>query len=322
VLPDLASALIADALAALATNPETGLTGAEAQSRRAKYGYNEVAEKTDRPLYLVVRSLQAAGRIAGMTGDGINDAPALRQAEVGIAVASATDVAKGAASVVLTDAGLANIVSLVEQGRTVYQRILTWIINKISRTLLKAGFVAAAFVLTGKFAVSAFAMLLLVFMTDFAKIALATDRVRWSRRPETWEIGAFVAVSAVLGVLMIAELLLLMHVCWERFALATNEDVLHSFSFLALLYFAVFSILSARERRAFWASVPGKGLAAALALDAAIGTALVYAGIPGLAPLPWWQALGIFGYALIACLGVNDALKTVMIRRLGPMQGV
>ena len=139
--------------------------------------------------YVVVQHLQAAKHVTGMTGDGVNDAPALRQAEVGIAVSSATDVAKGAASVVLTDPGLTNIVALVEQGRTIYQRILTWIINKISRTILKAGFVAVAFVVTGKFVVSAFAMLLLVFMTDFAKVALATDHVRWSRKPETWNIG-------------------------------------------------------------------------------------------------------------------------------------
>ena len=106
-----------------------------------------------------MQHLQAAGHVTGTTGDGV-DAPALRQAEVGIAVSTATDVAKGAASVVLTEAGLTNIVALVEQGRTIYQRILTWIINKISRTLLKAAFVAIAFVVTGKFVVSAFAMLL------------------------------------------------------------------------------------------------------------------------------------------------------------------
>ena len=139
-----------------------------------------------------------------MTGDGVNDAPALRQAEVGIAVSTATDVAKGAASVVLTEPGLTNIVALVEQGRTIYQRILTWIINKISRTILKAAFVAIAYVVTGKFVVSVFAMLLLTFMTDFAKIALATDHVRSSRKPETWNIGGFITVSVVLGVAMVA----------------------------------------------------------------------------------------------------------------------
>jgi len=135
-------------------------------------GADGFAEVYPEDKYIVVQHLQAAGHVTGMTGDGVNDAPALRQAEVGIAVSTATDVAKGAASVVLTDPGLTNIIGLVEQGRTIYQRVLTWIINKISRTILKAAFVAIAFVLTGKFVVSAFAMLLLVFMTDFAKIAL------------------------------------------------------------------------------------------------------------------------------------------------------
>ena len=133
-------------------------------------GADGFAEVYPEDKYIVVQHLQAAGHVTGMTGDGVNDAPALRQAEVGIAVSTATDVAKGAASVVLTEPGLTNIVALVEQGRTIYQRILTWIINKISRTILKAAFVAIAFVVTGKFVVSAFAMLLLVFMTDFAKI--------------------------------------------------------------------------------------------------------------------------------------------------------
>ncbi len=145
-------------------------------------GADGFAEVYPEDKYIVVQHLQAAGHVTGMTGDGVNDAPALRQAEVGIAVSTATDVAKGAASVVLTEPGLTNIVALVEQGRTIYQRILTWIINKISRTILKAAFVAIAFVVTGKFVVSAFAMLLLTFMTDFAKIALATDHVRPSRK--------------------------------------------------------------------------------------------------------------------------------------------
>ncbi|MFA6167673.1 MAG: plasma-membrane proton-efflux P-type ATPase, partial [Gemmatimonadaceae bacterium] len=162
-------------------------------------GADGFAEVYPEDKYIVVQHLQAAGHVTGMTGDGVNDAPALRQAEVGIAVSTATDVAKGAASVVLTEPGLTNIVALVEQGRAIYQRILTWIINKISRTILKAAFVAIAFVLTGKFVVSAFAMLLLVFMTDFAKIALATDHVRPSNQPETWNIGGFITVSVVLG---------------------------------------------------------------------------------------------------------------------------
>jgi len=281
-------------------------------------GADGLAEVFPEDKYTVVKHLQNAGHVTGMTGDGVNDAPALRQAEVGIAVSSATDVAKGAASVVLTQAGLTNIVALVEQGRTIYQRILTWIVNKISRTILKAAFVAIAYVVTGKFVVSAFAMLLLTFMTDFAKIALATDRVRPSKKPETWNIGGFVTVSVVLGVSMVVEALILLDLCWSRFDLSTDANSLYTFSFLTLLYLAVFSIISARERRWFWSTMPSKALAAALTADALTGTILTRVGIPGLAPLPWSQTLVIFGYAMVACLAVNDTLKVVMMRWFVP----
>ena len=277
-------------------------------------GADGFAEVYPEDKYLVVQHLQAAGHVTGMTGDGVNDAPALRQAEVGIAVSTATDVAKGAASVVLTEPGLTNILALVEQGRTIYQRILTWIINKISRTILKAAFVAIAFVVTGKFVVSAFAMLLLVFMTDFAKIALATDHVRPSQKPETWNIGGFITVSVVLGIAMVAEALLLLWIGWSRFGLATNDQALYTFSFLTLLYFAVFSIVSARERRWFWATMPSKTLVAALVLNVLVGTVLTLVGLPSLMPLPWWQTLAVFGYAMVSCLVVNDAVKVWMIK--------
>ena len=293
----------------------------EAQLKPVTAHAAEIAEHSDgfaeiypEGKYLVVQSLQARGHVVGMTGDGVNDAPALRQAEVGIAVHNATDVAKGAASVVLTGEGLANIVDLVTNGRRVYQRIATWIINKISRTILKAAFVAIAFVVTGKFVVSAFAMLLLVFMTDFAKIALATDHVRPSRKPESWDIGGVITASAVLGVAMVAEALLLLYIGWTHFGLATDDGALYTFSFLTLLYLAAFSIVSARERRWFWATMPSKILVAALTADVLTGTALTFVGLPGLAPLPWWQTLVIFGYAMVACLVVNDALKVAMIR--------
>ena len=277
-------------------------------------GADGFAEVFPEDKYVVVKHLQAAGHVTGMTGDGVNDAPALRQAEVGIAVSTATDVAKGAASVVLTEPGLTNIVALVEQGRTIYQRILTWIVNKISRTILKAALVAVAYVVTGKFVVSVFAMLLLTFMTDFAKIALATDHVRPSKKPETWNIGGFVTVSVILGIAMVAEALLFLRIGWSRFGLATNENSLYTFSFLTLLYFAVFSVVSARERRWFFSTMPSKALIAALAADALTGTILTRLGLPGLMPLPWSQTLMIFAYALVSCLVVNDAVKVVMMK--------
>jgi H+-transporting ATPase len=292
-----------------AASPQAGRQAVDLFS--GAHGFAEVFPEDK---YIVVKNLQASGHVAGMTGDGVNDAPALRQAEVGIAVSSATDVAKGAASVVLTEPGLTNIVALVEQGRTIYQRILTWIINKISRTILKAAFVAVAFVVTGKFVVSAFAMLLLVFMTDFAKISLATDNVRPSKKPETWNIGGFIIVSVALGVAMVGETLLLLWFGWSHFGLATDNNALYTFSFLTLLYFAVFSVVSARERRWFWSTLPSKTFLSALAADAVGGTVLTFVGLPDLKPLPWWQTVAIFAYAMVSCLIVNDAMKVGMIK--------
>ena len=303
-LPNIRRMADLKAASAQAGNPAADLFG----------GADGFAEVFPEDKYIVVQQLQAAGHVTGMTGDGVNDAPALRQAEVGIAVSTATDVAKGAASVILTEPGLTNIVALVEQGRTIYQRILTWIINKISRTILKAAFVAIAFVVTGKFVVSAFAMLLLVFMTDFAKIALANDHVRPSKKPETWNIGGFMLVAAVLGLMMLAETLLLLGFAWSRFGLAANANALYTFSFLLLLYFAVFSVVSARERRWFWSTMPGKALVASLVAETLTGTLLTRAGLPGLTPLPWSQTLAIFVYAMTACLLVNDGVKVALIR--------
>ncbi len=277
-------------------------------------GADGFAEVYPEDKYVVVQQLQAAGHVTGMTGDGVNDAPALRQAEVGIAVSSATDVAKGAASVVLTEPGLTNIVALVEEGRTIYQRILTYIVNKISRTILKTAFVAIAFAITGKFVMSTFAMLLLIFVTDVAKISLATDRVQPSRKPETWNIGPLILVAVVLGAMMVAEALLGLWIGWARFGLAADDNALYTFSFLTLLYFAVFSIVSARERRWFWATAPSRTVMAAVTAEALVGTALTRVGLPGLTPLPWVQTLAIFAYAMVTCLIVNEVVKVALIR--------
>jgi hypothetical protein len=113
---------------------------------------------------------------------------------------------------------------------------------------------------------------------------------------------------------MVAETLLLLWIAWSYFGLATNNNALYTFSFLILLYFAVFSIVSVRERRWFWATLPSTIFLSTLAAEAIAGTALTLAGLPGLAPLPWWQTLAVLVYAVVACLGVNDALKVAMIQ--------
>jgi H+-transporting ATPase len=113
---------------------------------------------------------------------------------------------------------------------------------------------------------------------------------------------------------MVAETLLLLWIGWSYFDLATDNNALYTFSFLILLYFAVFSIVSARERHWFWATLPSKTFLSALAADALTGTALTFVGLPGLKPLPWWQMLAIFVYAIVSCLIVNDGMKVAMIR--------
>ena len=247
-----------------------------------------------------------------MTGDGVNDAPALRQAEVGIAVSNATDVAKGAASVVLTEEGLSSIVNLVENGRRIYQRILTWVINKISRTILKSAFVVGAFLVTGKFVISAQAMLLMVLMTDFVKISLSTDNVRGSESPETWDIAGPVKLSVAMGLLMVVEAFGLLWIGLRYLGLRTDDPALYTFSFLTLLFFAIFSILVVRERRHFWSSRPSRTLLLGLGLDLIAGIIIGAVGVPGLVPLSAGQILVVLAYAFVFSLLVNDLIKWLL----------
>ncbi len=286
-----------------------------AQAAALAERHDGFAEVFPEDKFTVVRDLQALGRVVGMTGDGVNDAPALRQAEVGIAVSGATDVAKAAGSVVLTTEGLEGIVDLVRNGRMIYQRVLTWIINKISRTILKAGFVVVAFLASGKFVISALGMVLLVFMTDFVKIALATDSARPSRRPETWRIAPLLRLAVLLGLVMLAQALALLAFAWHGFGLAHDEGRLQTFTFQTLLFFALFSILSVRERRAFWASRPSATLAAALLADGMIGIFIGAHGLGELRPLPAGQTAVLVLYALLCALVINDFIKRAWMAR-------
>ena len=267
--------------------------------------------------YMIVQSLQAEQHVVGMTGDGVNDAPALKQAEVGIAVNSATDVAKSAASVVLTSGGLSGIVELIKNGRKVYQRINTWILNKIMRTILKSAFVVGVFLVTGDFVISAFAMVLLLLMTDFMKISLSTDRVQWSPSPDTWNIKAFVRVAAALGTLMAVESFAALALGQAFWRLRTSDPVIRTFSFEILLFSAVTSIFVIRERRRFWSSRPSRLLLTIMALDILAGALISTLGIPGLFPaLPVAMTLFLLGWNLALSLILNDFVKVLLLKRL------
>jgi magnesium-transporting ATPase (P-type) len=301
----------------LKTDPATALRRMERSD-----GFAEVYPEDK---YMIVRSLQAAHHVVGMTGDGVNDAPALKQAEVGIAVDSATDVAKSAASVVLASGGLSGIVELVTNGRKVYQRINTWILNKIMRTILKSAFVVGVFLVTGDFVISAFAMVLLLLMTDFMKISLSTDRVQWSPAPDTWNIKAYVRVAAVLGTLMALESFAALGLGQAFWHLGTRDPIIRTFSFEILLFSAVTSIFVIRERRHFWSSRPSRLLLTIMALDILAGAMISTFGIPSLFPaIPVAMTLFLLGWNLVFSLILNDFVKLLLLKKLnlgGPSSG-
>jgi H+-transporting ATPase len=285
-------------------------------------GAVEAAEESDgfaevypEDKYIIVKSLQAQKHVVGMTGDGVNDAPALRQSEVGIAVRSATDVAKGAASVILTSEGLTSIVDLVKNGRVIYERISAWILSKITRTLQIASFVVLSFLLTGNYVVSAFAIILYFFMTDFVKIALSTDNLRWSRNPDTWNITGLVKISMFLSLLVIAESFGLLYVGSNIFHLTAADRTLDTFTFEILFYSAMFLIFNVRERGHFWNSRPSRILLGAMVLSITAAVAVTTFGIPGLEPIPLSETLFVLSCSATFSLIVNDLVKFFLVKK-------
>jgi H+-transporting ATPase len=284
----------------------------------------EAAEETDgfaeiypEDKYTIVKSFQVRKRIVGMTGDGVNDAPALRQAEVGIAVSNATDVAKGAASVVLVNEGLTSIVDLVKNGRVIYERITAWILSKIVRTIQIATFVVLSFLFTGSYVVSAFAIILYFFLTDFVKIALSTDNFKWSKKPDTWNINGAVKASAILGLLVILESFGLLYVVLNCFHVALGDPALYTFTLEILFYSAMFLIFNVRERRHFWDSKPSKTLIAVIIISIIVATGIVTVGIPDLTPVPLTQTLLVMSLSAAFSLVVNDMIKFVLVDKAG-----
>jgi H+-transporting ATPase len=267
--------------------------------------------------YLIVKALQTKGHIVGMTGDGVNDAPALKQAEVGVAVSSATDVAKGAASIVLTDEGLIDLLEPIRIGRMMFQRINTWILNKISRTVLKTCFVVIAFLILGKFVITASAMLVMIFMTDFVKISLSTDNVRWSKNPSKWDITGLVKTAVILGGLMVVEAFSLLFVGLKYFNLALNDGALSTYCFEILFFFAIFSIFVVREKKHFWSSAPSKFLLTVMLMDIILGFSFVTFGLLGFTAIPIAHTLFVFGFAFLFSLVINDLIKFYILEKWG-----
>jgi H+-transporting ATPase len=265
--------------------------------------------------YLIVESLQKGNHVVGMTGDGVNDAPALRQAEVGIAVSSATDVAKKAAGAVLTTEGLEGIVDLVRIGRATYQRIITWILNKIIKTFQIAVFVVLVFLLTGHYIVSALHIILLLFLTDFVTLSISTDNVRPSSRPDNWNITGLVKVALYLGCLIIVELMLIFYLFSSHFSLYSDIPRLQTAMFEMLIYVELLDVLIIRERKHFWNSRPSMFLLVAVIVDLLLVLTISVMGLPGIAPVGLLPAVTIPILALVLVFLVNDPIKVFLVKR-------
>lgn len=239
-------------------------------------GADGFAEVLPEDKHLIVRLLQQAGHSVGMTGDGVNDAPALAQAELGCAAPGATDVARAAASAVLTAAGLSGIVDALTESRRSYQRMLTWVINKVTKVVEVVALFSAGYVLTGDMLVSLLGMSLLVFANDFATMSIATDNVRATDSPNGWRLRSIVAAAGVLGALFAAEDLLV--AALGSGPLGLDPEAVQALVMYALVVNSQVRILTVRERGHAWASRPSAGMLAVAAVVTAGFTALVLAG--------------------------------------------
>ena len=281
----------------------TDIAGLSEQEQLKMVGEsNGFAEIYPEDKYKIVKLLQSAGHTVGMTGDGVNDAPALKQAEMGIAMNNSTDVAKASASVVLTEPGIQIIIEAVKISRQTYQRMLTWVINKVTKVIEFVGLLTISFFWLHEIVLSLLGMSLLVFANDFVTMSLATDNVEHTTNPNTWNVRNITLASLIPGGLLVAEGTIVILMGIKVFHL--EWDTLRTLVMLNLVFNSQFRILIVRERRHFWSSLPGRELLF-LSGGTIIGFALL--GISGIffPSLTGNQVLAVLGFSILFTLGID-----------------
>jgi H+-transporting ATPase len=271
-------------------------------------GYSIFAGVLPEDKFRLVKALQRGGNTVGMCGDGANDAPALRQAQMGIAVSTATDVAKAAAGIVLTEPGLAGIVASVREGRVTFQRILTYTLRSIVNKVRQVLFLMIGLVITGHAILTPLLMVLLMITGDFLAMSSTTDNVVPSAKPNAWRIGSLTLVGVVLGVCDLLFCAGLLAIGW--FELGLSASALQSLTVVILVFNGQAVFYAVRERRRMWSSRPSLTVILSSVADMLIIPSLAVCGVL-MTALPIWLVADVFAAAVVLAF-VLDTVKIAL----------
>lgn len=264
--------------------------------------------------YRIVESLRQRGHIVGMTGDGVNDAPALKKADAGIAVSGATDAARAAADIVLLTPGLSVIIDAIRESRRIFQRMNTYAIYRIAETIRVLLFMTLSILIFNFYPVTAVMIVLLALLNDGAILSIAYDNVRPSNKPEAWDMHGVLSVASVLGLLGVFASFGLFYLAQTHFHL--DREHIQTLMYLKLSVAGHLTVFVTRTRGPFWSIRPAAALVVAVVSTQIIATLVAVYGL-FMAPISWEAALLVWGYAL-AWFFVNDAAKLLAYRVLDP----
>ncbi len=253
----------------------------------------------------IVEVLQQRGHIVGMTGDGVNDAPALKKADCGIAVSGATDVARVAADIVLRTPGLSVIIDAIKESRKIFQRMNSYAIYRITETLRVLLFMTLAILVFNFFPVTAVMIVMLALLNDAAILSIAYDNVRYKDEPEAWNMPLVLGISTVLGVIGVVSAFGLFYLGERVFNL--DRAHIQTMMYLKLSVAGHLTIFLTRTRGPFWSIRPARILVVAVVGTQVLATFIAVYGL-FMTPLGWSWAAFVWGYALVWFL-VNDRVK-------------